>query len=105
MILLNKSVNPITIKEKCLISLFMNINEKKKKKEEETKLISVYELTCDITLHTSKITLLKHYGKRDLLNTKKERKRTTQTLQKCLWIMHMVSIATHTAVPKNKMNK
>ena len=45
MILLKKSVYSIAIKEKCLISIFMTINEKHK---EETKLISVYGLACDI---------------------------------------------------------
>ena len=44
MILLNKSVYSIAIKEKCLISIFMNINEKLEK--EETKLIPVYGLAC-----------------------------------------------------------
>ena len=46
MTLLNKSVYSIAIKEKCLISIFMNINEKQEK--EETKLISVYGMACDI---------------------------------------------------------
>ena len=45
----------------------MNINEKQK---EETKLICIYRLVSSSSLHTSESTLLKHYGKRDLLNVK-----------------------------------
>ena len=66
LILLNKSFN--YHKEKCLISKFMNINEKQK---EETKLISIYGLA---SLHTSERTSLKHNGKRDLLNVKMREK-------------------------------
>ena len=80
-ILLNKSVYSIAIKENCLISIFMNINEKQDK--EETLLISVDGMACDIYIFVSDV----HYGtfwsimirETSLMQTKREREKTKQT--------------------------
>ena len=106
MMLLNKSVYSIVIKGKCLISIFMNINEKQEK--EKTKLISVYGMACDIYIFVTYLWVCGCVREREREKERqREKEKEKQILQKCMWIIHMfmVYIATHTAVPKNKKNK